>query len=155
MAKTVEYGLGSLTFPRGWFMIAESSEIADKPVPLHYFGREFVAYRGESGKVYLVDAYCPHMRIHIGRNTTSYVVKDGDQIQGESIRCPGHGWRWLQRWRHDSRPGALATRHAETLSPASSPDRPTSRPPPRRAQGGIHSPPSPASRRPARPRRSR
>lgn len=94
MAKTAEYGLGPLTFPRGWFMIAESAEIADKPVPLHYFGREFVAYRGESGRVYLVDAYCPHMRIHIGRNATSYVVKDGEQIQGESIRCPGHGWRF-------------------------------------------------------------
>lgn len=94
MATTAEYGLGPHTFPRGWFMIAESSEIADKPVPLHYFGREFVAYRGESGRVYLVDAYCPHMRIHIGRNTTSYIVKDGEQIQGESIRCPGHGWRF-------------------------------------------------------------
>ena len=35
MAKTSEYGLGPLTFPRGWFMIAEASEIADKPVPLH------------------------------------------------------------------------------------------------------------------------
>ena len=94
MATTAEYGLGPHTFPRGWFMIAEGSEIADKPVPLHYFGREFVAYRGESGRVYLVDAYCPHMRIHIGRNTTSYIVKDGEQIQGESIRCPGHGWRF-------------------------------------------------------------
>lgn len=94
MATTAEYGLGPHTFPRGWFMIAESSEIADKPVPLHYFGREFVAYRGESGRVYLVDAYCPHMRIHIGRNTTSYIVKDGEQIQSESIRCPGHGWRF-------------------------------------------------------------
>lgn len=94
MATTAEYGLGPHTFPRGWFMIAESSEIADKPVPLHFFGREFVAYRGESGRVYLVDAYCPHMRIHIARNTTSYIVKDGEQIQGESIRCPGHGWRF-------------------------------------------------------------
>jgi 3-ketosteroid 9alpha-monooxygenase subunit A len=94
MATTAEYGLGPHTFPRGWFMIAESGEIADKPVALRYFGREFVAYRGESGRVYLVDAYCPHMRIHLARNTTSYIVKDGEQIQGESIRCPGHGWRF-------------------------------------------------------------
>jgi 3-ketosteroid 9alpha-monooxygenase subunit A len=34
------------------------------------------------------------MRIHLARNTTSYSVKDGEQIQGESIRCPGHGWRF-------------------------------------------------------------
>ncbi len=94
MAKTAEYGLGPHTFPRGWFMIAAADEVADKPVPLRFFGREFVAYRGESGKVYLVDAYGPHLRIHIARNTTSYIVKDGEQIQGESIRCPGHGWRF-------------------------------------------------------------
>lgn len=94
MAKTADYGLGPLTYPRGWFMIADASEIADKPVPLRFFGREFVAYRGESGKVYLVDAYCPHMRVHLARNTTSYIVRDGEQIQGESIRCPGHGWRF-------------------------------------------------------------
>lgn len=94
MAGTAEYGLGELTFPRGWFMIAESSEVADKPVPLHYFGREFVVYRGASGRVYLVDAYCPHMKVHIARNTTSYIVQDGEQIEGESIRCPGHGWRF-------------------------------------------------------------
>ena len=70
MAKTAEYGLGPHTFPRGWFMIAAADEVVDKPVPLRFFGREFVAYRGESGKVYLVDAYCPHMRIHIGIHAT-------------------------------------------------------------------------------------
>jgi len=83
-----------MTYPRGWFMIAAAGEITDKPVPLHFFGRDFVAYRGESGRVYLVDAYCPHMRVHLARNTTSYIVRDGEQIQGESIRCAGHGWRF-------------------------------------------------------------
>lgn len=94
MATTAEYGLGPLSFPRGWFMIADASDVADKPLPLRFFGRDFVAYRGESGRVYLIDAYCPHMRVHIGHNTTSYVVRDGEQIQGESIRCPAHGWRF-------------------------------------------------------------
>ncbi|HOA48717.1 MAG TPA: Rieske 2Fe-2S domain-containing protein [Novosphingobium sp.] len=94
MAKTAEYRLGPHEYPRGWFMIAASEEVAADPVPLRYFGREFVAYRGESGKVYLTDAYCPHMRVHLARNTTSYVVKDGIRIQGESIRCPAHGWRF-------------------------------------------------------------
>ncbi|MEY4720515.1 MAG: hypothetical protein RIQ46_240 [Pseudomonadota bacterium] len=94
MAGTAEYGLGPLTFPRGWFMIAASEDLADKPLPLRFFGRDYVAYRGESGRPYLIDAYCPHMRVHIARNTTSYIVRDGDQIQGESIRCPAHGWRF-------------------------------------------------------------
>ena len=104
MARTAEYGLGPMTFPRGWFMIGESADVADKPVPLRFFGRDFVAYRGASGKVYLIDAYCPHMRVHIARNTTSYIVRDGDQIQGESIRCPAHGWRFNPQGQCDDIP---------------------------------------------------
>ena len=104
MATSKEYGLGEFDFPRGWFMIAESGDVKNVPVPLRFFGREFVAYRGESGKVYLVDAYCPHMRVHLGHNTTSYIVRDGEQIEGESIRCPGHGWRFNPKGQCDDIP---------------------------------------------------
>ena len=41
----------------------------------------------------MLDAYCPHMGTHLARNNTSYVVQDG-QIEGDSIRCPYHGWRF-------------------------------------------------------------
>jgi 3-ketosteroid 9alpha-monooxygenase subunit A len=75
-------------------VIAEGEELKDKPLPLRYFGRDFVLYRGASGKPHLLDAYCPHMGTHLGINTTSYVVKDGAHIEGESIRCPYHGWRF-------------------------------------------------------------
>ena len=34
MAKAEDYGLGPNTFPRGWFLIAESCELEDRPVPL-------------------------------------------------------------------------------------------------------------------------
>ena len=46
MAKTVDYGLGEHTFPRGWFMAAEASEVTDKPLAVRFFGRELVLYRG-------------------------------------------------------------------------------------------------------------
>ena len=104
MAKTADYGLGPHAFPRGWFMIADAAEVGTSPVALRFFGRNFVAYRGESGRVYLVDAYCPHMRVHLAHNTTSYIVKDGEQIQGESIRCPGHGWRFNPQGQCDDIP---------------------------------------------------
>ena len=94
MATTKEYGLGEHTFPRGWFMIADAADLQDKPIPLRFFARDFVLYRGQSGRVVLMDAYCPHMRVHLAKNTTSYVVRDGQQIEGDSIRCPGHGWRF-------------------------------------------------------------
>lgn len=94
MAGTQDYRLGEFTFGRGWYMIADSSTLGDKPVAIRFFARDLVLYRGQSGQPYVVDAYCPHMGAHIARNKTSYVVRDGDQIEGESIRCPFHGWRF-------------------------------------------------------------
>ena len=93
MATTAEYGLGDFTFPRGWFMVADAEELGDSPLPLKFFDQEMALYRGESGRVVLLDAYCPHMGTNIARNTTSFVVIDG-QIEGDSIRCPYHAWRF-------------------------------------------------------------
>ncbi len=93
MATTVEYGLGDFTFPRGWFMVADSDELGAIPLALRFFDCDLALYRGGSGQVVLLDAYCPHMGTHIARNTTSYVVIDG-QIEGDSIRCPYHAWRF-------------------------------------------------------------
>ena len=94
MAKTSDYGFGTFQYPRGWFMIGGADQVADKPVPVRYFGQDLVLYRGESGAAHLVSAYCPHMGAHLARNSTSYIVLDGHQIEGESIRCPFHGWRY-------------------------------------------------------------
>ncbi|MFT4054034.1 MAG: Rieske 2Fe-2S domain-containing protein [Novosphingobium sp.] len=94
MAKSSEYGLGEFDFPRGWFMIATAEEATTTPAAIRYFGQDMVLYRGESGTPYVTEAYCPHMGAHLAKNTTSYVVMDGDQVQGESIRCPFHGWRF-------------------------------------------------------------
>ncbi len=94
MATTKDYGLGEFTFPRGWFMVADASELGDRPLAVRYFGQDMALYRGKSGRVVLLDAYCPHMGTHLAKNTTSYVAKDGQQIEGDSIRCPYHGWRF-------------------------------------------------------------
>lgn len=94
MAGTSEYGLGSFTFPRGWFMVAASDEVTSTPLAVRYFGQDLVLYRGESGRAYMVDAYCPHMGTHLAKNTTSYVVRDKKHVEGEAIRCPYHAWRF-------------------------------------------------------------
>ena len=93
MATTAEYGLGPFTFPRGWFMVAEAGEVGEEVVPLRLFGKELALYRGKSGRLVLLDAICAHMGTNIARNTTSYVVLDG-QIEGDSVRCPYHAWRY-------------------------------------------------------------
>ncbi len=94
MAKTADYDLGEFTFPRGWFMVAAADEATRTPLSVRYFGEDLVLYRGESGRVFLVEAYCPHMGTHLARNTTSYVIRDGTHVEGDSIRCPYHAWRF-------------------------------------------------------------
>ena len=58
MALATDYNLGPNTFPRGWFVIAESSELDASPLAIHFFGEDLALYRGESGKPVLLDAYC-------------------------------------------------------------------------------------------------
>jgi 3-ketosteroid 9alpha-monooxygenase subunit A len=95
MIEVPDYNLGPFEFPRGWFMLGSSEELSgSSPKTLHYFGKDMVFYRGETGTPHLVHAYCPHMGAHMGKNTTSYIVRDGEQVQGDSIRCPFHGWRF-------------------------------------------------------------
>ena len=73
-------------FPRGWFAIAFSAELELGAVARrHYFGRELVVYRTESGRVSLTDAYCPHLGAHLGH---------GGRVEGERLVCPFHGWQF-------------------------------------------------------------
>jgi 3-ketosteroid 9alpha-monooxygenase subunit A len=95
MATTSDYGLGEFTFPRGWFMVADAARVSGAPQAVRFFGQELVLYRGQaSGQVVLLDAYCPHMGTHLARNSTSFVVRNGQQIEGDTIRCPFHRWRF-------------------------------------------------------------
>ena len=94
MAKAADYGLGPNTFPRGWFIVAESKELDDGPMAVRFFGQDFALYRGESGKPVMLDAYCAHMGTHLTASTSAMIVKNGEQIEGDSIRCPYHGWRY-------------------------------------------------------------
>lgn len=94
MATSKEYSLGPATFPRGWFVIAEASELDSRPLPLRFWGRDLALYRGQSGRVVLLDAYCPHMGTHLAASDSAYIASTGQQIEGDSIRCPYHGWRF-------------------------------------------------------------
>jgi 3-ketosteroid 9alpha-monooxygenase subunit A len=91
-SKSAEYGFQH-DFPRGWFMVAKAADVGDKPLAVRFLGHDFALYRGKSGKAVLLDAYCPHMGTHLTKNTTSYVIQDG-QVEGDSIRCPYHAWRF-------------------------------------------------------------
>lgn len=72
--------------PNGWFQVLYSDELAPGEVKrLHVLDRELVAFRSRAGRAHVLDAYCPHLGAHLGV---------GGKVEGESIRCPFHGWRW-------------------------------------------------------------
>ncbi len=73
-------------FPNGWFQVAYSDELtAGQVLPLSYFGRELVAFRTAEGKAAVLDAFCPHLGAHLGY---------GGKVEGESIVCPFHAWKF-------------------------------------------------------------
>ncbi len=94
MALAKDYKLGPETYPRGWFVVAESKELDNGALPVRFFGKDFALYRGESGRPVMLDAYCAHMNTHLATGKSTIIVQDGKQIEGDSIRCPYHGWRY-------------------------------------------------------------
>lgn len=70
--------------PNGWYCVALSSELAGKGVlSRRIAGHDVVVFRGESGRVGVLGAYCPHLGAHMGH---------GGRVEGESLRCPFHGF---------------------------------------------------------------
>lgn len=76
----------SSAFARGWYLISWSADLAPgQVVPLRYFARDFVLYRGQEGTPVLLDAHCPHLGAHLGH---------GGCVEGAEIVCPFHAWRF-------------------------------------------------------------
>ncbi len=72
-------------FARGWHCLGLTRDLGDgKPHPIDAFGTKLVVFRGEDGKINVLDAYCRHM----GGD-----LSDGE-VKGNEIACPFHDWRW-------------------------------------------------------------
>jgi phenylpropionate dioxygenase-like ring-hydroxylating dioxygenase large terminal subunit len=73
-------------FPNGWFKVCFTDELGrEAVVPSHVWGRDLVAFRGADGRARVLEAYCPHLGAHIGH---------GGKVEGDTVRCPFHGWRF-------------------------------------------------------------
>ena len=78
--------------PTGWFQVAWSTEVkTGDVVGMKYFDRDLVAWRGESGEVTVMDAYCAHLGAHLGH---------GGTVVGDHLQCPFHGWEWTAAGRN-------------------------------------------------------
>ena len=81
-----ERGLDRLPFPFGWYVACYSDEIAvGEAKPLRFFSRDLAIWRGEDGKVRIMDAYCKHLGAHMGH---------GGKVHGNLLECPFHAWRY-------------------------------------------------------------
>jgi nitrite reductase/ring-hydroxylating ferredoxin subunit len=75
-----------LPFPSGWFCVAVAADVPPGAVQtITFMGEERVLFRTASGTLGLVDAYCPHLGAHLGH---------GGRVEGETLRCPFHGFRF-------------------------------------------------------------
>lgn len=81
----------SLPNPDGWFAVCFSTELPPGAVLARkLFDRDVVVFRTESGEfgsgeVGILDAHCPHMGAHLGH---------GGRVEGQTVRCPFHGFRF-------------------------------------------------------------
>jgi phenylpropionate dioxygenase-like ring-hydroxylating dioxygenase large terminal subunit len=74
------------SLPRGWFVVSWSHDLKPGEVkPLEYFGEKLVIWRGDSGEVFLQDAFCLHLGAHRGIR---------GWVTGDDLNCPWHGWVW-------------------------------------------------------------
>jgi 3-ketosteroid 9alpha-monooxygenase subunit A len=73
-------------YPKGWFQVGWSHDLKKGEVKaLKNFGENLVMWRGESGEVFVQDAYCLHIGAHRGVQGT---------VNGNDLVCPWHGWEW-------------------------------------------------------------
>lgn len=78
--------------PTGWFQVAWSAEIGVGDVHrMKYFDRDLIAWRAQSDRLTVMDAYCGHLGAHLGY---------GGHVEGEVLQCPFHGWQWNHEGRN-------------------------------------------------------
>ena len=64
-----------MPIPVGWYCVSYSDELAIGEVRnVHYFDRDMVLFRTESGAVGLVDPACPHLGAHLGHKRPAFLL---------------------------------------------------------------------------------
>ncbi|MDB4029062.1 Rieske 2Fe-2S domain-containing protein [Gammaproteobacteria bacterium] len=81
----------------GWYKIAQSDQISLKEaLQVDNFPTQMVVWRGEDSVLRGLDLYCKHMGASLACG----------EVEGNSIRCPFHNWRWAGEGHCDEIPYA-------------------------------------------------
>ncbi|CAG2106734.1 unnamed protein product [Medioppia subpectinata] len=79
-------------YPNTWIVIMTSRDLPLNGVkPFEMCGKQCVAFRGGSGAVHVLSAYCPHLGANLG--VGGHVVTESESGD-DCIQCPFHGWRF-------------------------------------------------------------
>ncbi|XP_044248495.1 cholesterol 7-desaturase nvd [Drosophila takahashii] len=71
-------------YPNGWYGILESCQLgAGEATYISCLGEELVIFRTQKQKVFILDAYCPHLGANLGI---------GGRVIDDCVVCPFHQW---------------------------------------------------------------
>lgn len=75
-------------FPEGWYVVAESRELARGELKeRRWLGRTIVYWRDLNGDVCVADGICPHLGSHLG-------PASGGKLNNGNLVCPFHGFEY-------------------------------------------------------------
>lgn len=92
--------IGGKFMRRFWQPVCRSQDLATgQAKPMKIMGQEFTLFRGESGSPYAVGHRCSHRGVQLSSGF----------VEGDSIRCLYHGWRFDSLGACVERPGSAPT----------------------------------------------
>ncbi len=72
-------------FPNGWFSLGPSDMVKKgQVVETTVLGQKLAVFRGEDGKVGVLDVYCPHLNANLAYG----------KVKGNNLVCPFHAWEF-------------------------------------------------------------
>lgn len=86
------------TLTTGWFALASSRSLCERPLGTTLFGRPLVLARTASGELLALDDCCPHRHVPLSEG----------RMTDQGIQCPYHGWTFDAGGRCTVIPGLAA-----------------------------------------------
>jgi phenylpropionate dioxygenase-like ring-hydroxylating dioxygenase large terminal subunit len=102
-----------------WYLVARDSDVRDRPVALKRLGRNLVLWRGDTGKINVLEDFCPHRGapLSMGQvfNGNVACAYHGVQVTGDGIvaavpptpNCPLVGQKLVKSYPCRERAGAI------------------------------------------------